>query len=149
MIRRFGWVPTTYVSMEIYKQIIPKLSPNTYIVCFTAYLDLFVFRFKGSREVFDGDKYEISADGDRYTLVVKNVFGEDQDEYVVRASNGAGSKTSRADLEISCMSIFLVFWHWYILATSRENLSLGFATRYDSNWPAQLQKLARVLKLWI
>ena len=26
---------------------------------------------------------------------------------------------------------------------------LGFATRYDSNRPAQLQKLARVLKIWI
>ena len=31
-------------------------------------------------------------------------------------------------------------------ATSRENLSSGFATRYDSNWPAQRYKLARVLK---
>ena len=31
-------------------------------------------------------------------------------------------------------------------ATSRENLSLGFATRVDSNRPAQLQRLATVLK---
>ena len=31
-------------------------------------------------------------------------------------------------------------------ATSRENLSLGFATRVDSNWPAQLQRQASVLK---
>ena len=28
-------------------------------------------------------------------------------------------------------------------------MSLGLATRQDSNWPAQLQKLARVLKFWI
>ena len=33
-----------------------------------------------------------------------------------------------------------------IWATSRENLSSGFATRSDSNQPAQLQRLARVLK---
>ena len=34
-----------------------------------------------------------------------------------------------------------------ISASSQENLSLGFATRYDSNWSAQLKKLARVMKL--
>ena len=33
-----------------------------------------------------------------------------------------------------------------IWASSRENPSSGFATRVDSNWPAQLQRLARVLK---
>ena len=37
----------------------------------------------------------------------------------------------------------------YICTTSQENLSSGFATRQNSNLPAQLQKLARVLKLWI
>ena len=31
-------------------------------------------------------------------------------------------------------------------ASSRENLSSGFPTRVDSNRPAQLQKLAGVLK---
>ena len=62
----------------------------------------FTYRFKGSREISDGPKYEISSDGDRHSLVVKDVFGEDQDEYVVRAFNRGGNKTSRADLEISC-----------------------------------------------
>ena len=38
------------------------------------------------------------------------------------------------------------FWVW---ALSWENLSSGFATRYDSNRTAQLQRLARVLKFWI
>ena len=33
---------------------------------------------------------------------------------------------------------------FYIRALSRENLSSGFVTRVDSNWPAQLQRLARV-----
>ena len=36
-----------------------------------------------------------------------------------------------------------------IRASSRENLSSGFPTRYDSNRPAQLQKLARVFTFWI
>ena len=40
--------------------------------------------------------------------------------------------------------------HRYNWASSRENLSLGFLTRQDSNWPAQLQSVeARVLKFWI
>ena len=30
-----------------------------------------------------------------------------------------------------------------------ENLSSGFATRLDSNRPAQQQKLVRFLKFWI
>ena len=67
-------------------------TPNVLLCC--------VARFKGSREIFDSDKYSISSEGDRYILTVKNAFGEDEDEYVVRASNGGGSKTSRADLEI-------------------------------------------------
>ncbi|XP_052800015.1 twitchin-like isoform X4 [Mya arenaria] len=57
--------------------------------------------FKGSREIFDGDKYQISEEGDTLSLVVRDVFGEDQDEYLVKATNHGGSKTSRADLEIS------------------------------------------------
>ena len=58
--------------------------------------------FKGTREIFDGPKYEISGDGDTQTLVVKDIFGEDADEYVCKASNRGGHKSSRADLEISC-----------------------------------------------
>ena len=38
---------------------------------------------------------------------------------------------------------------WIIGASSRENLSSGFATRVDSNRPAQPQKLGRDLKFWI
>ena len=53
-------------------------------------------------------------------------------------------------------SIIILIWLKYywkghktvksIWATSRENLSSGFATRWDSNRPAQLMRLARVLK---
>ena len=35
-------------------------------------------------------------------------------------------------------------WAW-----SRENLSSGFPTRWDSNQPAQQLKLARDLKMWV
>ena len=34
-------------------------------------------------------------------------------------------------------------------ALSQENLPSGFATRYDSNWPAQPQRLLEVLKFRI
>ena len=42
---------------------------------------------------------------------------------------------------------FSVDWNFW--ATPRENLSLGFATRQDTNWPAQLQRPARILKFRI
>ena len=43
------------------------------------------------------------------------------------------------------------FWtsrciRWNIWALTRQNLSLGFPTKWDSNQPAQLQRLARKLK---
>ena len=38
---------------------------------------------------------------------------------------------------------------YIIRASLRETLSLGFATRVDSNRPAQLQRLARGLKFCI
>ena len=60
------------------------------------------FRYKGTRELNDSDKYEISQEGDKYILVVKDVFGEDADEYCIKASNRAGTRSSRADLTIRC-----------------------------------------------
>lgn len=68
---------------------------NTYII-------VSIFRFKGTRQLDDSHKYEILKDGDTYTLIIHDVFGEDQDEYSVRATNRGGSKTSRGELEISC-----------------------------------------------
>ncbi|XP_021346443.1 twitchin-like isoform X8 [Mizuhopecten yessoensis] len=56
--------------------------------------------FKGSRELFDDNKYEITNDGNHYSMAIRDVFGEDQDEYSVRAVNKGGSRSSRADLEI-------------------------------------------------
>ena len=47
-------------------------------------------------------------------------------------------------LELCLVPCSYVFSH--IWAPSRENLFSGFATRYDSTQPAQLHRLARVLK---
>ena len=41
------------------------------------------------------------------------------------------------------VTISLVFLYW---ASPRQNLSSGFPTKWDSNQPAQLQRLARKLK---
>ena len=61
--------------------------------------------FKGVRELHEGDpKYSFYREGETYTLVVNDVYGEDADEYQCRASNRAGSRTSRADLIIKCKS---------------------------------------------
>ncbi|GFR58139.1 twitchin [Elysia marginata] len=56
--------------------------------------------YKGSREIFDNDKFEIKTEGDNHILIVKDVYGEDADEYSVRASNKGGSRVSRCQLEI-------------------------------------------------
>ncbi|XP_071104533.1 twitchin-like isoform X3 [Haliotis cracherodii] len=56
--------------------------------------------FKGVREVYDSDKFEVFTEGDKQVLVVHDVFGEDADEYTVRATNRGGSRASRAELEI-------------------------------------------------
>jgi len=57
-------------------------------------------RYKGSRELPESDKYTMTKDGDTYVLVVNDVFGEDADEYCVKATTAAGSRASRADLVI-------------------------------------------------
>ena len=69
----------------------------------------FSYRFKGVRELFSGDKYDITSEGDKYTLTIRDVFGEDADEYQVRASNRGGSRSSRADLEIKCKALYFLY----------------------------------------
>ncbi|XP_074598807.1 projectin protein bent isoform X2 [Brevipalpus obovatus] len=56
--------------------------------------------YKGAREIHDGGKYAILRDGESYILSISNVFGEDADEYACRATNKAGSRSSRAELLI-------------------------------------------------
>jgi hypothetical protein len=58
--------------------------------------------YKGTRPLTEGPKYEMFREGDTYTLIVKDVYGEDADEYSVRATTAAGGRTSRAELTIKC-----------------------------------------------
>ncbi|KAI3379405.1 hypothetical protein SNEBB_010472 [Seison nebaliae] len=56
--------------------------------------------YRGSKEVYDSPKYKFSRDGDTYRLHIHDVQPEDEDQYVIRATNVGGSKMSRADLHI-------------------------------------------------
>lgn len=54
----------------------------------------------GAREITNGPRYRIWSEGDNHFLTVNDVFGEDADEYVCRAVNRAGVKSTRAELLI-------------------------------------------------
>lgn len=56
--------------------------------------------YKGAREITSGSRYNIYSEGEVYNLVINDVFGEDADNYVCRAVNKAGIKSTRADLVI-------------------------------------------------
>lgn len=47
------------------------------------------------------------AEGENYTLIINDVYGEDADEYVCRAVNKGGVKSTRAELFI--MSTYYFF----------------------------------------
>lgn len=57
--------------------------------------------YKGAREITNGARYHMYAEGDNYYLNINDVFGEDADEYVCRAVNKAGAKSTRAALAIA------------------------------------------------
>ncbi|KRF85408.1 twitchin isoform X27 [Drosophila virilis] len=56
--------------------------------------------YKGAREITSGARYYIYSEGDNHFLNINDVFGEDADEYVCRAVNKAGAKSTRAALAI-------------------------------------------------
>lgn len=58
--------------------------------------------FKGARELIDSSKFQILNQGGRQVLIINEVFGEDADEYSCRASNAAGTRSTRAELFIKC-----------------------------------------------
>jgi len=64
--------------------------------------------FKGAREILGGGRYSVIHDGNTYSLTISEVYGEDADEYTVRASNSAGLRTSRAQLLIKSPPKILV-----------------------------------------
>jgi len=57
-------------------------------------------RYKGAREITSGSRYHIFSEGTTHTLIINDVYGEDADEYVCRAVNKAGVKSTRAELII-------------------------------------------------
>lgn len=56
--------------------------------------------YKGAREITNGSRYHIYSEGEVHHLIINDVFGEDADEYVCRAINKAGVKSTRAELLI-------------------------------------------------
>ena len=60
--------------------------------------------YKGNREIFNGNKYYMDKDGDTYFLDIRDVYGEDADDYSCRAHNAGGHKSTRATLTIKSES---------------------------------------------
>lgn len=68
---------------------------------------IFYLRYKGTREITPSARHYMYVEGDTYTLIINNVYGVDADEYTCRASNKGGSKSTRAELIIMSMWIYL------------------------------------------
>lgn len=56
--------------------------------------------YKGSREICNGSRYSVYSQNDVHYLVINDVFGEDADEYMCRATNKGGVKSTKAQLNI-------------------------------------------------
>lgn len=81
--------------------------------------------YKGAREITNGTRYHIYSEGDIHFLTINDVFGEDADEYVCRAANKAGVRSTRAELAI--MSEYRVdrfLFHFISLVFCRYFLEL-------------------------
>lgn len=59
-----------------------------------------MFRYKGAREITPSARHHMFYEGDSYTLIINGVYGADSDEYVCRASNKGGIKSTRGELLI-------------------------------------------------
>lgn len=62
--------------------------------------------YKGAREITQSARFHMFAEGETYTLIINDVYGEDADEYVCRAVNKGGVKSTRAELFIMSESFF-------------------------------------------
>ncbi|GFS29144.1 twitchin [Nephila pilipes] len=56
--------------------------------------------YKGTRELMDGGKYTMLKDGDSYSLVDSEAYGEEVDEYACGGTIKGGSRMSRVELLI-------------------------------------------------
>ncbi len=64
--------------------------------------------YKGARELVETSKFGIFSQGDKQVLIINELYGEDADEYTCRATNAAGSKSTRAELFIKCEWLLVV-----------------------------------------
>lgn len=60
------------------------------------------FRYKGAHNITPGARHFMFSEHDTHTLIINNVYGVDADEYVCRAVNKGGVKSTRAELIINC-----------------------------------------------
>lgn len=78
------------------------------MVCFLLFI-IFItlilhsnFRYKGTKELSDGLKYNITREGDKCILVINNATPDDVDEYCLKAKNPAGSRMTRCNVNVRC-----------------------------------------------
>lgn len=58
--------------------------------------------FRGTKELVETSKFTILDKGTKQVLIVRNLHLEDEDEYTCKATNSMGTRTTRAQLKISC-----------------------------------------------
>ena len=62
--------------------------------------------FHGTKEVYDGTKYEMSYDGDTASLTVLKTCGADGGVYRCEAANKMGRVDTEANLTVQCKYLF-------------------------------------------
>ena len=68
--------------------------------------DILHVGFQGAKELVDTKKFTILSKGDKQVLMINDVQFEDAEEFSCRATNSAGTKSTRAELKIKCKSCF-------------------------------------------
>ncbi len=73
----------------------------------------FPIRYKGTKELSDGVKYNITREGDKCILVINNLTPDDLDEYSVKARNKGGSRMCRCNVNVRCKLKLIIYdYHW-------------------------------------
>ena len=69
----------------------------------------FPIRYKGTKELSDGVKYNITREGDKCILVINNLTPDDLDEYSIKARNKGGSRMCRCNVNVRCKLKLIVY----------------------------------------
>ena len=75
----------------------------------------------------------MSSDGSRHTLVIKSVFGEDEDDYSCQGKNKSGSVSSTARLVINCEKLTVASFFFSNFFTFRQYLLIFSSLRLSFN----------------